>query len=331
MDTNRTKLKIFTWHIHGSYLYYLSQGPFDIYVPINSTRTEGYYGRGTTYPFGDNVREVQAEEVRNLSFDCVLFQSKKNFLVDQYELLSASQRQLPRLYVEHNTPEDHPVNTRHPMNDPSVVLVHVTHFNRLMWDTDSLPFVTVIEHGVCTPTVRYLGSVPRGVVIINHPKQRGRITGWDILEKVQQVIPLDIVGMGTEAYGGLGEVPNPKLPAFICPYRFLFNPIRYTSLGLAVCEAMMLGMPIVALATTEYATVIQNGQSGFIDTNLDRLLHHMQSLLNSQELAHQMGQEARRIAELRFNIQRFTTEWNEIFHFALHQTNGNHEKVSLYQ
>jgi len=42
-------------------------------------------------------------------------------------------------------------------------------------------------------------------------------------------------------------------------YRFFFNPVRYTSLPLAVCEAMTIGMPIVGLATTELVSVIRNG------------------------------------------------------------------------
>jgi hypothetical protein len=29
----KDRIKIFTWHIHGSYLYYLSQGDYDIYIP----------------------------------------------------------------------------------------------------------------------------------------------------------------------------------------------------------------------------------------------------------------------------------------------------------
>jgi NAD(P)-dependent dehydrogenase (short-subunit alcohol dehydrogenase family) len=39
------------------------------------------------------------------------------------------------------------------------------------------------------------------------------------------------------------------------PHDFLVpvKPVRYTSLGLAVCEAMMLGLPIIGLATTETA------------------------------------------------------------------------------
>lgn len=42
-----------------------------------------------------------------------------------------------------------------------------------------------------------------------------------------------------------------RLAAFIKDYRFMFNPIRFTSLGPAVIEAMIVGLPIAALATTE--------------------------------------------------------------------------------
>jgi len=67
--------KVFTWHIHGSYLYYLSQGNYDLYIPVNDEKSEGYYGRGKTFPFSNNVIEVPANEVRNLDFDLVLFQT----------------------------------------------------------------------------------------------------------------------------------------------------------------------------------------------------------------------------------------------------------------
>jgi glycosyltransferase involved in cell wall biosynthesis len=126
-------------------------------------------------------------------------------------------------------------------------------------------------------------------------------------------VALDLVGMGADQAGGLGEVRHADLPAFAARYRFFFNPIRYTSLGLAVIEAMMLGMPIVALATTEMATVIRDGVNGFIDTDADRLIERMHSLLADRETALALGREARRTALERFNIERFAADWSAAF------------------
>jgi hypothetical protein len=326
------RLKIFTWHIHGSYLYYLSQGPYDLFIPVKETKSEGYYGRGETFPFGPNVIEIPASEVRNMHFDCILFQSEKNYLIDRHEILADWQKQLPGIYVEHNTPEKHPTNTRHVMTDPAITMVHVTHFNKLMWDNTGIPNVHVIEHGVCVPPVSYQGDISKGIVVINHIEQRGRITGWDVFDEVRKHVPLDLIGMGTAGSGGLGEVLNPQLPEFISHYRFFFNPIRYTSFGLAVCEAMMTGMPVVALATTEYVTVIKNGESGFIDTNIDRLIDGMNALIGDPALARQMGQNAREVALDKFAIDRFTRGWEKIFIQTIQLNFHNHEKEnSIYQ
>lgn len=305
-------LRIFTWHIHGSYLYYLSQGNYEIYIPVNTARSEGYYGRGGTFPFGDNVHEIPAGEVRDAVFDLILFQTDENYLSDQFDVLSAEQRRLPRIFLEHDPPWDHPANTRHPVDDPEVVLVHVTHFNKLMWDNHRQP-VHVIEHGVADPGINYSGHLNKGIVVINNLPARGRLLGLDIFKEIKQHIPLDLVGMGTGELGE-GEVLHPELPAFISQYRFFFNPIRYTSLGLAVCEAMMLGMPVVGLATTEMALTISNGYNGFVDTNIDTLIEKMRYLLNDRGAAVEIGQNARRTAMSRFNIGRFTQDWENLFH-----------------
>src|SRR5438270_5579557 len=92
-----------------------------------------------------------------------------------------------------------------------------------------------------------------------------------------------------EVPGGLGEVAHKELPAFEARYRFFFNPIRYTSLGLAVCEAMMIGMPVIGLATTEMATVVENGISGYVDTNVSALVDHMTALLRNPVEARRLG------------------------------------------
>ncbi|HEY2726008.1 MAG TPA: glycosyltransferase, partial [Parafilimonas sp.] len=294
------RLKIFTWHIHGSYLYYLSQGDYDIYIPVNKEKNEGYYGRGSTFPFGKNVIEIDAAEVKNMQFDCIIFQTNKNYLVDQYDVLSEEQRMLPRIYLEHDPPAKNPADAKHIISDPEILVVHVTHFNKLMWNNET-ENVKVIDHGIAKPNINYTGGLKKGIVVINHLHQRGRKLGADIFEKVSKHVPLDLIGMGTKEYGGLGEVLHPQLPAFISKYRFLFNPIRYTSLGLSVLESMMIGLPFVGLATTEYVTVVDNEISGFINTDIDYLIEKMQLLLKDRALAQTIGEKGKITAEKRFN------------------------------
>lgn len=321
------KLRVFTWHIHGNYLYYLSQVNCIIFLPYNKDRTFGYTGKTPDFDFGDNVYEIPAEEVKNLKLDIILFQSnfggKSNYLEDQFEILAPDQRTLPKIYLEHEPPRMHPTDTKHIVKDKSVLLVHVTHFNRLMWDSGNVPAV-VIEHGVSIPDhVSYINSLEKGVVVINNLDKRGRRLGFDIFKSVRKKIPLDLVGINSKEIGGIGEIPPKELPAFISKYRFFFSPIRYTSLGLSLCEAMMVGMPIVALATTEVSSVIQNNKTGFISTDVDWLIQKMHLLLKDKKLSQNIGRNSKKLAEKRFNINRFTDDWEGIFLTVARKNGGN--------
>jgi glycosyltransferase involved in cell wall biosynthesis len=179
-----------------------------------------------------------------------------------------------------------------------------------MWDSGRTPTL-VIEHGVLVPDgVDYRGDLDTGLVIVNHLARRGRRLGADIFRQARRQVPLDLVGMGAQELGGLGEIGHADLPAFAARYRYLFNPIRYTSLGLAVIEAMMIGMPVVALATTEMVTAVDNAESGYIDTDPAALLAHMQELRRNPALARRLGATARRRARERFGIERFRSDWN---------------------
>jgi hypothetical protein len=304
------KLRILTWHIHGNYLYYLTQTPFEFYLPKGEG--EGYGGRTPGFDWGDNVHDLPVAQVQALDLDVILFQHRKNYAIDQYEILSEAQRRLPKIYLEHDPPQEHPTNTRHWVEDPAMLVVHVTDFNRLMWDNGRTP-ATVIDHGVIVPAnVRYTGELTKGIVVVNNIYKRGRRLGLDIFEKIRDRIPLDLIGMGTAGLGGLGEITHNDLPAFIARYRFFFNPIRYTSLGLSVCEAMMTGLPIIGLATTELVTVVENGKTGYVETSVDKLIEHMRYLIDYPEHAQELSENARRYARQRFNIRRFANDWQRI-------------------
>jgi hypothetical protein len=304
------RLNVLTWHTHGSYLYYLSQAPHEFYVLSKPGRPPGYGGRCGDIPWGDNVHDLPASEARHARFDCIVFQDDPQWEKDQYELLTPAQRALPRIYIEHDPPRAHPTDTPHPVDDPNVLLVHVTPFNALMWDNGRTP-VCVIEHGVIAPQgVRYQGELERGLVITNNLATRGRRLGADLFAQARAHVPLDLIGMGAEELGGLGEIEHAAIPAFAARYRFLFSPIRYTSMGLSVIESMMAGVPVVALATTEMATVIENGVSGYTDHDPKVLIERMRTLLRDPALARELGLGARPRALERFSIQRFSADWD---------------------
>lgn len=331
------RLRVFTWHIHGNYLWYLSQARHEFFLPVKQDAAPGYGGRGRTFPFADNVHDVPAEEVRHVDFDCILFQHKSNWQHDQHEILSAEQRRLPRIYLEHDPPLEHPTEQQHWVDDQNVLLVHVTPFNRLMWDSGRTP-TRVIEHGVLVPEgIRYTGEIEKGIVVINHLGSRGRRLGPDVFAAARRKVPLDLVGMDSVGLGGLGEISPPELAAFEARYRFFFNPIRYTSLGLAVCEAMAIGLPVVGLATTEMATAVQNDVSGYVDTDLGKLVPKMKLLLRDPHEARRLGEGARRYARERFDIRRFARDWEETLHAAAgrttkepdHRTRVSHTEETL--
>ena len=314
-------LKILTWHVHGSYMYYLSKARTHFYLPYDPDR-EGAYGElAPNFDWGDNVHVVPVEEVPNLELDGILFQAREQYLKEQYEILSPRQRALPKVYLEHDPPRENPTGMKHIVDDPDMLLVHVTPFNKLMWDNNRTPAV-FIDHGVVEPKgVQYTGELPRGLVVINNLQSRGRRLGLDVFEYVRKQIPLDLIGLNAESIGGIGPVDLTEVPQFASRYRFFFNPIRYTSLGLAVCEAMMLGMPIVGLATTEMATAIENGVSGYVDTDVDRLIERMGDLLDDLDLARKLGAGARYAAKQRFNIERFAADWDAaLHHFIRHRS-----------
>lgn len=313
------RLKVLVWHIHGSYLNCLVQAPHDFYLPIKPGLPEGYGGKGKTFTWPDNVYEVPAEDVQELSLDLVVHQSPKNYFEDQYEILTAQQRRLPRIYLEHNTPKGHQNEMRHPVDDPNVLMVHVTHFNNLMWDSGRCP-TRVIEHGVLPrPDIIYQGDLDKGIVVVNDIKKRDRIVGYDIWERVRQEVPLDLYGFNSKPLGGLGDIPQADMLKAEAHYRFFFNPIRYTSLPLSVVEALSIGLPTVALSTTELPAVIIDGVNGFVSNDIDYLIDRMRQLLADRALAAKLGQAARTMAQERFGIQRFIRDWDRVFREAVGQ------------
>lgn len=312
------KLNILIWQIHGSYLNTLVQAPHRFYLPTKPGKPEGYGGRGPTYSWSPETIEVAAEEVRELDLDLIIYQTVKNFTEDAQEILTPEQRTLPSIYLEHNTPQGRINEMVHLVSDPGVLLVHVTHFNDLFWNCRETP-TRVIDHAVMpvTPEGSYTGELEKGVSLVNDMPRRKRVVGGDVFVKAREEVPLDLFGFNSKEVGGFGDLPQAEVHEKMKPYRFYFNPIRYTSLPLSVLEAMEIGLPVVALATTELVTVIKDGENGFIDTNVENLIRRMRWLLTNPDEARLIGEDGRRTVRERFGLKRFVEDWEAAFEEAL--------------
>lgn len=310
MSREPRPLRVLTWQVHGNYLYYLSQVPVEWYLVTKPGFPPGYGGRGAGLPWGRNVHELPYERVAETPFDCVLYQSRAHWDLDRHELLTEAQRALPCVYLEHDPPQQHPTNTAHWAQEADL-LVHVTPFNALMWDNGEVPTRTIDHTAVVPPGIEYRGGNPAGIAVVNHLARRGRRLGCDVYLHAQRHVPLVLAGMDSHLLpGGLGEIVNLQLPETIAEYRYLFHPVRWTSLALSVIEAMAIGMPVVGLATTELVTVIENGCNGWIDTNPDTLVEVMRMLSQDPETARRWGAVARDTMLERFSVERFVEDWS---------------------
>jgi glycosyltransferase involved in cell wall biosynthesis len=75
---------------------------------------------------------------------------------------------------------------------------------------------------------------------------------------------------------------------------------------------MMIGSPIVGLATTEMVTTVANGKTGYVETDIDKLIERMRLLIDNPNHARELSQNARNYANQRFNIRRFADDWQRV-------------------
>jgi glycosyltransferase involved in cell wall biosynthesis len=87
---------------------------------------------------------------------------------------------------------------------------------------------------------------------------------------------------------------------------------RWTSLGLSLIQAMMLGMPVVVLDTTEASRAVP-ARAGARSTDVTELVTATRALLNDPDEALRRGLIARRAALDRYGLPRFLHDWDLAF------------------
>lgn len=331
-------VRVLLWHVHGSWTTSFVQGEHEVVVPVNEARDADGRGRARTYNWPDRVREVPIDRLRNADLDVVVLQRPHEHELCTRWLGLRPGGDIPAIYVEHNTPGGAAVTTRHPLAWRSdIPIVHVTPTNRLLWDSGSAPTL-VIEHGIVDPGHRFTGEVPRAAVVLNEPLRRGRAVGTDLISQMCRSVPVDVFGMAADqlaaTHGGLGDdqlrtyadLTQDELHAEMARRRVYVHLHRWTSLGLAMLEAMHLGLPIVALGATEVPFAVPP-EAGVVSPEITHLRAGARHFVRDASAGATVGRAARDHALAHFGLGRFLSEWDALLRdvvTAWHVTPARH-------
>jgi glycosyltransferase involved in cell wall biosynthesis len=313
-------VRILLWHVHGSWTTSFVQGDHDYLLPTTPGRDSDGLGRAISWEWPPGAVEVPCERLRDTDFDVVVLQRPHELELAERWTGRRPGRDVPAVYVEHNTPGGDVPYTRHPLADQrEIPIVHVTHFNRLFWDCGSARS-DVVEHGIVDPGHHYSGDWARAAVVVNDPVRRGRAVGTDLLPALAEVAALDVFGMNVHGLNDALDVPTDRLWTFedltqaqmhreLARRRVYVHTSRWTSLGLSLLEAMHLGMPVVALATTEAVAAVPPG-AGVLSTRPEELAAAVWRFVHDPAEAQAVGAAAREAALARYGLGRFLADWD---------------------
>lgn len=313
-------MRILIWHVHGSWATAFLQGGHDYLLPVVPDRGPDGRGRADTWTWPERAREVTPARLREEGCDVVVLQRPHELaLLEEWTGLRAGV-DVPAVYVEHNAPPEKAAATVHPLAGRSdIPVVHVTAFNALMWDCGAAP-TTVIEHGVPDPGYRYTGARERVGVVVNEPVRRWRVAGTDVLLRLAETVPVEVYGMGMAALAERApalsgflhdDVPQAAMHDALATHRAYLHPYRWTSLGLSLIEAMMLGLPVLTLATTAAPESVP-AAAGVVSSDPEALAAAARRWLADLDEARERGLAARAHAAERFGLERFLSDWQRL-------------------
>ena len=310
---------ILTFPTHERYETLLCKTGHNFY----SYRADGIKDWNTSYaelPENYHLLNVDLEEDQiplNLDLDLILSQNK----FGQYQIAQqlSNMWHVPLVSLEHTLPVPNwppeTLQSTHYMRGHINVFISEYSIDRWQWENSD--DTVVIHHGVDCDLFKPDLSIERDdhiLSVVNDWINRDWCCGFTLWQRVSHKLPTLVVGDTP----GLSE-PAKSTEELVKNYqtsRIFLNTSTISPVPTALLEAMACGCAVVSTATCMIPEIITNGVNGFISNDEKELEQYLIDLLNDEELAQKLGDEARKTIENRFSQHQFVKNWDNIFHTA---------------
>jgi len=252
-----------------------------------------------------------------LDFDLILSQNK----FGQYQIAHQFSKALhvPLINLEHTLPvPSWPIETlQSTHNMRGHINVFISEYSIGKWQWTDNNDTTVVHHGVDCELFKPDVSVEKDdriLSVVNDWINRDWCCGFNIWQRVANKLPTFVVGDTP----GLSE-PAKNTEELVKNYqtsRIFLNTSTISPVPTALLEAMACGCAVVSTATCMIPEIITNGINGYVSNDEKELEQYLINLLNDEELAQKLGNEARKTIMERFSQQQFVRNWDNIFQTA---------------
>ena len=106
----------------------------------------------------------------------------------------------------------------------------------------------------------------------------------------------------------VGSVPYEQVASYLCASDIFIFPFRMESFGIALLEAMAVGLPVVACASNGALEVVKKGGDGLLADSLEQFQHYLELLIEDSLLRREFGMRGFISAQSRLHSWDYITD-----------------------
>jgi hypothetical protein len=188
----------------------------------------------------------------------------------------------------------------------------ISEYNANAWGMSKNNSV-VVEHGVDTDfwhpvKAERLNSC---LSVVNQWPDRDWCCGFNLWKETSQGLPVSVYGKSPGFSVPAQSVEH--LRQIYSSHSIFYNTSLHSPVPTVLMEAMACGCAIVSTANCMIPEIIKHGYNGLLSNDPKELRTHLENLLANPDKARELGNNAIKSIEEKFNINRFVENWNNLF------------------